>query len=115
MFFACLFVLIFASHASANNLVDVTPSDEEMQQLRSEIVAEYIAKNPDAVLEIPYTAEQMEEALREKNAIINEVNNKTDGNALNTTNRYVRGHLICFSALLAIRATEKGFVQLDKA
>lgn len=86
MFFACLFVLIFASHASANNLVDVTPSDEEMQQLRSEIVAEYIAKNPDAVLEIPYTAEQMEEALREKNAIINEVNNKTDGNALNTTN-----------------------------
>ena len=47
-------------------------SDDEMQD-RDRIVAEYIANNPNAVLEIPFTEAQMKEAEIRKDITISKI------------------------------------------
>lgn len=76
IFTAFFVVLIIVSNALALEPIGAKPGNDEMQT-RNQIVTEYLADNPNAVLGIPFTENRLEEAETKKDtvkkdAIVNE-------------------------------------------
>ena len=67
-----LVFMLFAVNTSGFANAAASGSDDEMQD-RDRIVAEYIANNPNAVLEIPFTEAQMKEAEIRKDITISKI------------------------------------------
>lgn len=93
LFTAFIAVFIFVANAAAYESEAAKSIDDEIQK-RDRIVTEYIANNPNAVLEIPFTEAEMKEAEVLKDARISELNNISSMGTLSPLQVQINGSLV---------------------